>query len=62
MWQRETEGGGGGGSPRDGSLRLPFTLETDQNIEIEIFAEHEYTLNELPVKNIFSIRLIVFEI
>ena len=27
---------------------------TDQNIEIEIFAEYEYTLNELPVKKCFN--------
>ena len=39
-------------------------LGTDQNIEIEIFSEYKYTLNELLVlnKNCFSIRLIVCKI
>ena len=40
-------------------LRLPFTLE---RIEIEIFAEYKYILNELPVNFFFVIRLIVCEI
>ena len=31
-------------------VKVTFHVGTDQNIEIEIFAEYEYTLNELPVK------------
>ena len=38
-------------------IEVTVHVGTDQNIEIEIFAEYKYTLNELPVKNIFSIRL-----
>ena len=46
---------------RDLCLRLPFTLER-KFLKIEIFAEYKYTLNELRVKKIFSMRLIVCEI
>ena len=36
-------------------IKVTFHVGTDQNIEIEIFAEYKYELNELPVtKNIFQ--------
>ena len=35
------------------SIMVTVHVATDQNIEIEIFAEYKYTLNELPVKNFF---------
>ena len=44
------------------SIMVTVHVATDQNIEIEIFAEYKYTLNELPVKFFFSIRQIVCEI
>ena len=43
------------------TLKVTVHVGMDQNIKIEIFAECEYTLNELPVK-FFSIRLVVCEI
>ena len=36
------------------ALRLPLIqVETDQDFEIEVFAEYKYTLNELLVKKMF---------
>ena len=43
-------------------FKVTVHVGTDQNIEIEIFAENKYTLNELPIKCFFSIRLIVCKI
>ena len=34
--------------------KVTIHVGTDQNIEIEIFAEYKYTLNELPVNFIFK--------
>ena len=34
-------------------LKVTVHVGTDQNIEIEIFAEYKYTLNKLPVKILF---------
>ena len=47
------------------NFKVTVHVGTDQNIEIEIFADYKiYTLHELLVlhKNCFSIRLIVCEI
>ena len=44
-------------------VKVTVHVGMDQNIKIEIFAEYNYTLNELLVtKNYSSIRLIVCEI
>ena len=44
-------------------IKVTIHVGTDQNIEIDYFAEYKYTLNELLVtKKCFSIRLIVCEI
>ena len=42
-------------------IKVTVHVGTDQNFEIEIFAEYKYTLNELLLKKCFSIRLIVCE-
>ena len=34
----------------NGSIKVTVHVGTDQNLEIEIFAEHKYILNELLVK------------
>ena len=38
------------GSKHNRSFKVTVHVGTDENIEIEIFAEYEYTLNELLVK------------
>ena len=35
------------------SIKVTVHVGTDQNIKIKIFAEYEYTLNELLVKKMF---------
>ena len=45
------------------NFKVTIHIGTDQNFEIEIFAEYKYTLNELLVKRkCFSVCLIVCEI
>ena len=36
-------------------IKVTVHVGTDQNIEIEIFAEYKYTLNELPVNFFFNL-------
>ena len=42
-------------------LKVTVHAGTNQTIEIEIFVEYKYTVNELLIKKSFSIRLIVCE-
>ena len=45
------------------NFKVTVHVGKDQNIEIEIFEEYKYTLNDFPTKRLFfSIRLIVCEI